>query len=351
MYGSSFVSDLQSVGGIAGEGRLRMRYWRLIVDGCLLGCLITGLTVDRGLAQAGGKERKSPQLVWIDTDIGDDIDDAYALGLILHSPEVKVLGISTAFGDTEMRARIVDRYLKATGDLGIPVMAGVATQTDNKMTQLEYGEGFPARKHTDGVAGMLEAISAHPGQVTLIGLGPLFNVGAAIERDPGTFRKVKRVVMMGGSIERGYDGKKGEMRPADAEWNILQDPKGAQKLLGVGVEIFMAPLDSTQIHLEERRRVEIFAAGNPVTEQLKLLYPEWVANSWNHSPTPTLFDPVAAAYAFSPGLCPMEPMRIEIDDKGFTNRVAGTPNVQVCMKSDEAGFLELLTKRLEARAK
>ena len=47
----------------------------------------------------------------------------------------------------------------------------------------------------------------------------------------------------------------------------------------------------------------------------------------------------------------MEPMRIEIDDKGFTNRVAGTPNVQVCMKSDEAGFLELFTKRLEARAK
>lgn len=53
-----------------------------------------------------------PQLAVIDTDIGDDIDDAFALALALRSPELKLLGVTTAYGDTELRARLVDRYLE-----------------------------------------------------------------------------------------------------------------------------------------------------------------------------------------------------------------------------------------------
>ncbi|WP_263358926.1 nucleoside hydrolase [Acidicapsa ligni] len=332
-----------------------MKRMRMLVAGvCLLG-FVPGAGVAAGLAQAALAQAApkasvaEPQLVWIDTDIGDDIDDAFALGLILRSPELKVLGISTAFGDTQVRARLVDRFLAATGNAAIPVTVGVRTKVADGPTQEEYALGSPDIQHSEGVSAMLEAIKAHPGQVTLIGLGPLFNVGAAIEHDPETFRKVKRVVIMGGSIERGYDGRKGEMRPADAEWNILQDPKGAQRLLAVGVPVFMAPLDSTQIHLEAKERDEIFGVGSTLTAQLKMLYGEWVANSGGHSPTPTLFDPLAVAYTFDPELCPMEPMRIEVDDKGFTSKVDGKPNAQVCMKSDEGGFLELLTKRLEAK--
>ena len=288
-----------------------------------------------------------PQPVWLDTDIGDDIDDAFALGLILHSPELKLLGISTAFGDTETRARLVDRYLAAANQSSIPVTAGVHTETTNVMTQRPYAEQYPARKHADGVAALLDAIRQHPGDVMLIAIGPLFNIAAAIDRDPATFHKLCRVVLMGGSIDRGYDGAKGERRPPDPEWNILQDPKGAAKLLASGVQVFMAPLDSTQIHLETAQREQIFATGNPVTDQIALLYHQWAAHSWNHTPTPTLFDPVAAAYTFRPDLCPMQPMRIEVDDKGFTRKTEGPPNAQVCLKSDESAFLTLLTKRLE----
>jgi inosine-uridine nucleoside N-ribohydrolase len=297
-------------------------------------------------AQTAPSEAK-PQLVWVDTDIGDDIDDAFALGLILRSPELKVAGISTAFGETETRARIVDRFLAGVGQTSIPVTVGVRTQTDNPMTQRVYGEHFRALKHPDGVAAMLEAIKAHPGELTLIAIGPLFNIGAAIDRDPVTFKKLKRVVMMGGSIEHGYNGGKGEEGPAEPEWNIKQDPKGAAKLLASGVPIFMAPLDSTQIPLEAKDRDALFAAGNPVTDQLTLLYYQWMAHSWNHSPTPTLFDPLAAAYTFSPDLCPMTPMRIEVDPNGLTRRVEGKPNAEVCLKSNEKPFVELLLGRLE----
>lgn len=313
----------------------------------------TGLA-QRSAADNGGTKAAAPsgpELVWIDTDIGDDIDDAFAVGLMLRSPEVRVLGISTAFGDTETRARLTDRFLKAYGVTAIPVTAGVHTETSNVMTQRTYADRFPDRKHADGVAAMLAAIREHPEQVTLLAIGPLFNVGAAIDRDPATFHKVKRVVMMGGSIERGYDGAHGERRGPDAEWNILQDPKGAQKLFASGVPIFMMPLDSTQIHLETEQRDKLFAADTPLSDQITLLYHQWIMQSSNHSPTPTLFDPVAASYIFRPGLCPVTPMRIAVDDKGFTHKIDGAPNAHVCLKSDESGFLALLLGRLEAAAK
>ena len=91
----------------------------------------------------------------------------------------------------------------------------------------------------------------------------------------------------------------------------------------------MMPLDSTQIHLQTEARESIFSAGNPITDQLTLLYHQWVANTPNHSPTPTLFDPVAAAYTFRPELCPMTPMRIEMDEKGLTRKVEGQPNAHL----------------------
>ena len=79
----------------------------------------------RPQASAGAVESaSSPQLVIIDTDIGDDIDDAFALALALKSPELKVLGVTTTFGNTEMRARLLDRYLQAVGRSDIPVFAG-----------------------------------------------------------------------------------------------------------------------------------------------------------------------------------------------------------------------------------
>ncbi len=335
---------------------VKLHMGKLIAAVVLL-VLLAAVGTSRARGQAGTQETTPDtgpvrtQLVWVDTDIGDDIDDAFALALILRSPELRVLGISTAFGDTETRARLVDRFLAAASESAIPVTAGVHTETDNVMTQRAYAERFPAREHPDGVAALLGEIRRHPGEITLIALGPLFNVGAAIDRDPETFRQLKRVVMMGGSISRGYDGQNGELRPPDAEWNIKCDPKGAAKLFAVGVPIFMAPLDSTQIHLDPAARESIFVTGNQLTDQLTLLYHQWAAHSWNHSPTPTLFDPLAAAYTFRPELCPMTPMRIEVDDKGFTRKVEGQPNAQVCLKSEEAGFKTLLLKRLEVVGK
>lgn len=288
----------------------------------------------------------APELVLMDTDIGDDIDDAFALGLVLRSPALKLLGVTTTFGDTELRARLVDRYLAAAGRSEIPVGAGPATKNDNVFTQAAYARQAPMKKHVDGVALMLNTIRAHPGEVTLLAIGPLFTVQAAIEKDPATFKKLKRVILMGGSVARGYDGSKGERRPAEPEWNIDRCPAGAQALFAAGVPIAMLPLDSTQIHLEAQDREALFAHGSPVTDQITLLYHQWMAGSEWHTATPTLFDPVTVAFAVHPELCPTKTMRIEVDEKGMTQTVEGKPNAEVCLESDEKGFLKLLLERL-----
>jgi purine nucleosidase len=310
--------------------------------------LISGLVILAGSRMANAQQAAEPQLVILDTDIGDDIDDAFALALALQSPELRILGVTTAFGDTELRARLVDRYLAALGRSDIPVAAGVPTPHSNIFTQAAYAMREPERKHPDGVAFLLDQIRSHPEQITLIGIGPLTNVQAAIERDPVTFRK--RVVIMGGSIYRGYDTKDGVNRQPAAEWNIKCDPAGVKALLAAGVPVFMMPLDSTQIHLEAVDRDTIFAHGSPLTDQLTLLYHEWMGASEGHWTTPTLFDPVAVTYAFRSDLCPAKPMRIDVDDKGFTRPVEGAPNASVCLQSNEAGFLHLLGDRLKGDA-
>jgi inosine-uridine nucleoside N-ribohydrolase len=296
---------------------------------------------------SASQPKDAPQLVIIDTDIGDDIDDAFALALALRSPELRILGVTTTFGDTELRARLLDRYLAAVGRSDIPVAAGPATKNNNVFTQAAYARQAAERKHPDGADFILKQIRQHPGEITLIGIGPLFTVQAAIERDPATFRKLKRVVIMGGSIYRGYgNDSAGKPKPPEPEWNIDRDPAGAKALLAAGVPVFMMPLDSTQVHLESKEREAIFSHGSPLTDQVTLLYHQWMAGSEWHSQTPTLFDPVAVAYSFRPELCWAKPMHIDVDDKGMTKPGEGVPNVKVCLESDEKGFLQLLQERI-----
>ncbi|HEU5458782.1 MAG TPA: nucleoside hydrolase [Terracidiphilus sp.] len=300
------------------------------------------------VAQGARAGATKPQLVMIDTDIGDDIDDAFAVALALRSPEFRILGITTTFGDTELRARLLERYLHAAGRAGIPVAAGPETKTDNPMTQEAYAKGWGGPVRGDGVEFLLDQIRRYPGQVTLIAIGPLFTVQAAIEKDPATFKKLKRVVMMGGSIYRGYGEKDGKPAPAEPEWNVDRNPAGMRALLGSGVKVYMMPLDSTQIPLHERDREKIFSRGGVLGKQLEELTREWVVGTPTHSPTPTLYDPVAVTFAMHPELCPARPMRIRVDDRGQTIPETGRPNVEVCLKSNEAGFLRLLTGRLAA---
>jgi len=290
-------------------------------------------------------EKAVPEKVIIDTDIGDDIDDAFAVALALRSPELQILGITTTFGDTETRAKLLDRFLAEAGRPEIPVAAGVPTPPKGTFTQRRYAENnrFAKPSHPDAVAFLLEQIHRYPGQITLIAIGPLMNVGAAIDKDPATFRKLKRVVIMGGSIKRGY-GELGFGPPQSPqpEWNILNDIPSAQKLFAAGVPLYVMPLDATQLKLDEVKRAFLFSQGTPLTDALTLLYHQWGQE------TPTLFDPMTIAFLVNPSLCPVQPMHIRVDDKGFTRPDAGSPNAQVCLDSNPDPFFRFYLNRLAA---
>lgn len=308
----------------------------------LLACLIFLGSIVASAPRAAAQTpaaASAPQKIILDTDIGDDIDDAFALALALHSPRLQLIGVTTAWGNTDLRARLVARFLKQTGHAAIPVYAGPETQAKYPFTQARWASRFPQPQNgwPDAVDFILSAIRKNPGQITLISIAPFSNVAAVIDKDPATFRKLKRVIIMGGSIYRGY-GDLGYLpnRGPSPEYNVLMNIPDAQKLFASGVPLYMMPLDSTQLKLDLTMRHVLFSQDTPTTDALTSLYQQWTASTKN--PTPTLFDAMAVTYAIDPSLCPTQPMHIVVDEKGYTRVEPGKPNANVCLHSDSDRF-------------
>jgi len=314
-------------------------FWSLMAT---VGFLFMGDAPCIGQSNSAKSVGSAPKTkIILDTDIGDDVDDAFALGLALQSPEVEIVGVTTAWGDTALRARMVRRMLLETGHAGIPVAEGIVTKSTTAFSQARWAEAGPeAKVQVDAVEFLLNEIRKNPGGLTLVAIGPLTNVGAAIERDAATFRKLKRAVLMGGSVRKGYGdlGYEPDRGPM-AEYNIKCDVAAAQKLFASGVPIFMMPLDSTQLKLDEVKRDVLFHKTTVLTRELAELTKEWGQN------TPTLFDAMAVAYAIEPRLCPMTKLRIEVDKEGFTREVKGAPNASACLESDAEKFFRFAMPR------
>ncbi|MEY4965963.1 MAG: hypothetical protein RL274_1546 [Pseudomonadota bacterium] len=297
------------------------------------------------LAQA----QAAPEKIIIDADIGDDIDDAFAVALALKSPEFEILGFTAPYGDTRARAKMLDRILTETGHGNIPVAMGVSSNANlSGFNQRRYAEGGKSYRasYPDTTDFILEQIRRYPGQITLVALGPLPNVGALIDKDIATFRKLKRVVIMGGAVQAIPDpyGLRAATAPMP-EWNIKNDIASAQKLFTSGVPVVAMPLDSTiHLKLHEVARNLLFAQGTPLTDILTVAYHQWSLGT--RQPTPTLFDPMTLAWMADPSLCPVTPMHIRVDDAGMTLAETGTPNAQVCLKSDPQAFLRFYLERV-----
>ncbi len=280
---------------------------------------------------------KTPIL--LDTDIGSDVDDAFAVALILHSPELDLLGVTTVSGDTQARARLAAKMLWEAGQRGIPVAAGEPGKP-SKDDQTRWAEGFTSAQllPEKAVDFLKDRFDRRPGEITLIAIGPLSNVAALLQQHPAVARKIKRIVLMGGAVAHGY----GDNPQPVPEYNIYTDAPAAQTVLASGVPIVMAPLDVTaMLQLTPADLHRIFTQLTPTTNALTLLY-----HLWGNS-TPTLFDPMAVALVIDPTLCETQPLAIEVDSKGLTSAVEGKPpNATVALKTDAHRFMEFYLHRV-----
>jgi purine nucleosidase len=282
--------------------------------------------------------------ILLDTDIGTDIDDAFALALIARSPELELLGVTTVSGDTHARARLAAKLLWEAGLRRVPVVAGEPGRP-LPIEQARWASDFKSTQLRPGSAvDFLDAtLRRQPGKTTLVAIGPLSNIAALLQKDPALAKKIKQIVLMGGSIHHGY----GEDPTPVAEYNIAADPAAAQKVFSSGVQILMVPLDVTamlQLHAAERHRV--FTKLSPMTDGLAILYNLW------HQRTPTLFDPMAVAMVIDPSLCQSKPLDVQIDANGFTHVVNNQPpNATVALQTDPKKFFQFYLSRVAPEPK
>ncbi|MFM8271350.1 MAG: nucleoside hydrolase [Gemmata sp.] len=304
---------------------------------CLLALLICG-------SPALAAERIP---VLIDTDVGSDIDDVFALALAVASPEIEIVGVTTVGAAPDDRAWLTCRFLTQVGLKNVPVaVGGVPPEKTDPDWQIQY------RRHPAAIFNrtlrpvkepahelMAGLAKAHRGKLVVLCLGPLTNVAQFLKEAPDAAKQVSRFVVMGGSVAVGYDGAP---KP-EPEWNVKCDVPAAKALFASGLPLTVVPLDATaNVKVERAAREKLFSARTALTYQVQNLYELWDKGA------PVLFDPVAVRAAFADAGLTFRDMRLEVDDKGMTLPKEGKPNARVATSIRADEFVTWYVDRVRA---
>ncbi len=286
--------------------------------------------------------------VILDTDIGDDIDDTWALCMALGSPDIDLKLVNTAFGNTPLKARLVAKILDRAGRGDIPVGIGKKTK-DAPINQEKWLDGYTLDQykgtvHQDGVQALIDMIKAAKEPITLCAIGPLTNLGEALKRDPSIAAKA-RLVLMFGSVRIGYNGK----ATPDPEWNVVGDIPAAQAVFAAPWDITIAPLDTcgtlkldgddyTRVLKSETKRARIVVEN----------YDNWVnRGQYAKDSSSILFDTEAMYLTRSSDFLTMETLKLSVTDKGMTGEDPnGRPVHCASGWKDQSGFKKALIEAL-----
>jgi len=323
----------------------------LVIAATLLALAFSVVSPSQGETVAIAK--KIP--VILSTDIGGDIDDTWALGFLLKSPELDLKLALGDFGLPEYRAKLLGKFLERAGRGDIPVGLGVAVaKSPEKQFQADWVKDYemtkyPGKVHRDGVQAMIDLIMQSPEPITVIVIGPTPNIAAALEREPRIAARA-RFVGMEGSVRVGYGGKNTPV----AEWNVKADPQACQKAFTAAWEMTITPLDTcdlVQVKGEKYRKIR--DSKDPVAVAIMENYRIWLATKKGPNDTQaeirstTLFDAVAVYLAFDQSFCNMETLGIRVTDDGFTKIDPAAKKVSVATSWKDIGaFEDLLVARL-----
>ncbi len=295
----------------------------------------------------------SPIPVVLDTDIGTDIDDTWALALILRSPEVDLKLITTATGDTTYRAKIVARLLEAAGRTDIPIGIGLRQSEETGPQEpwvRDYDlSSYPGCILSDGVGALIDAIMTSAQQVTLVAIGPLTNIGAALDREPLIAERARFVGMLG-DLRHGLDSS---ILPTP-EYNVRCDPSACQRVFEAPWSITMAPLDTCAlVTLAGARYAAVRDCADPLTRAVVENYRIWGRSfaAPVEERSSVLYDTVAVYLAFPQDLLAMERLRVRVTDDGLTLIDSAGREVS-CARAwrDLSAFEDLVVARLSGTA-
>lgn len=285
----------------------------------------------------------------LDTDIGDDIDDTWALAMALKSPELDLKMVSTAYQDTEYRARIVAKFLEIAGRTDVAVALGPQEyEKPERKRQINWVKDYDLKSYggkvfSNGIDAMIELIMAAEETVTIICIGPGTNIAAALEKEPRVAQKCF-FAGMHGSIHWSHR-KENKVIP---EYNVVSDIGAARKIFEANwKDIVITPLDTCgRIRLKGDLYQSIRDVNDIVLKTLIENYEIWSGKK-DMTESSILFDTVAVHLAYSSEFLSVKNMNIHIDDNGYTVLDEKAKAIKCALEwTDMHGYEEYLVKRL-----
>ncbi len=277
----------------------------------------------------------------IDTDIGDDADDALALAFAARSPEVEIVGVTTVFCNTVARAKIAKQLLNLLGKGDIPVYAGMGKPLINEADTVTLPKQFMKDMEdipipqTSALDFLYTHFMASGGTDVLVPIGPLTNIALLIQLYPEVKQKIGSIVLMGGSFYRHYN-----------EWNIFCDPEAASIVFASGIPIKAIGLDVTlQTPVTEELFQEIRLHNTPMTDLLGELLNRFHSVHTHHT---FLHDPMAVLAVFDEELLTYHSEDIVVELKGEFTRGTTFARTAIGKRSAEKGILCAQTIKSDA---
>lgn len=233
--------------------------------------------------------------VILDTDIGSDIDDAVCLAYLLMQQKCDLLGVTTVSGEASLRAQMCSAIMKAAGKEA-PIYPGIETPLLTAVRQPKCSQyammGDWAHetefRQNAAVDFLRDTILANPGEVTLLAIGPMTNVGLLFATYPETIEKLGALVLMCGRFGNGL------ARMPLCEWNALNDPYATAIVYNAPVKVHRSiGLDVTmQVVMDAKQVAEKFT--HPVLRPVYDFSKVW----FEHTDRMTFHDPLAAVTIF-----------------------------------------------------
>jgi purine nucleosidase len=293
----------------------------------------------------------APIPLLLDTDIGDDVDDVFALLLAARHPGLHLLGVTTVYGDVAQRSRIARKLLRLGGHGNVPVVTGLGRTLAGRDpgSVMTSGQGFAPDEEPPGngadagaVDFLIQQVMASSEPPILAAVGPLTNVGAALRQEPRLATRLRALVVMGGRLGPAADR---------GEHNVNMDPEATRLVLECGARLRLGTVEVTgQARLAAPMAARLRRSGDAAcagAADMLELYLRQMARQ-----DTAMYDPLTLTLAYGAEFLTMRPVRLQAT---YAERLvmleaqdAADSGTDATVAAESAAFIEHLLATITA---